>query len=103
MDFFMKKPIHRVHNYAVQQGTAKLVLCALPRQSGTAGRRKSRNASAANRLVRDSLESSASPQADGCCDDESLQLDVVPASDSLGWKAICRALAQHGFRLPGWS
>jgi hypothetical protein len=87
--------------YAVQQGTARLVLCALPWDSGTAGRRRSRNVSAANMLVRNSLDSSTSPQADGGDDDESLQLDVVPAADSPEWKAICRALATHGFRLPG--
>jgi hypothetical protein len=44
---------------------------------------------------------SASPLADRCDDDKSLQLDVVPAADSPEWKAICRALAKHGFRLPG--
>jgi hypothetical protein len=87
--------------YAVQQRTAKLVLCALPSESGTASKRKSKTSSSMHRLVRHSLQSSATDAADEHRDEEALLLDVIPAGDSTEWKAICKAFAQHGFRLPG--
>jgi hypothetical protein len=87
--------------YAVQQGTAKLVLCALPSESSIPGRKKSNSASATHKVMRTSLASSATGQVEGMPDVEDSLLDVVPAGDSPAWKAICRAFAQHGFRLPG--
>jgi hypothetical protein len=51
--------------------------------------------------MRNSMESSATGQAEGLQDDENPLLNVIPAGDSPAWKAIWRAFVQQCFRLVG--